>query len=145
MDDGHGISRPKREASVSRFNKWLNDDNRVVIEPQLTLHSEKELNGTPGGQINSIYPDERNIQDLNLAAGREMETARKAFGEIHGLPGYQKQIKELLNFNEQPKEIYEELVGEELNESYKLIHTVRNTMDNTIIDKESLIAINFDG
>ncbi len=120
VDDGHGISKPKREAAVRWFNRWLNDDNSVVIEPFLTVHSEQELNCTPEGQINTMFSDERNIQDFNLEMGRGLETARKAFGDRYDLDGYQQQIKELLNFDEQPKEIIEELLGEELNEDFHL-------------------------
>jgi len=120
VDDGHGISKPKREAAVRWFNRWLNENSRVVIEPPLTVQSEQELNCTPGGQINAMFSDERNIQDFNLEMGRELETARKVFGDNHNLTGYQQQIKVLLNFDDQLKEISGELVGEEMNELFHL-------------------------
>ena len=120
VDDGHGISKPKREAAVRWFKRWLCNDNAAIIEPPLDVQSEQELNCTPEGQINAMFSDERNIQQLNLARGKEMEATRKAFSDSHDLGGYQQQIKELLVIDEQPKDIVGELVGEEMNERFLL-------------------------
>jgi hypothetical protein len=120
VDDGHGITKPKREAAVRWFRRWLCQDNSVVIEPDLTVQSEQDLNCTPNGQINELFPDEKNIQQFNLAKGNELGQARKTFAGSHDLGGYQQQIRELLVIDDQPDNITEEVVGEEKHELFHL-------------------------
>jgi len=120
VDDGHGISKPKREAAVRWFRRWFYNDNAPVHEPELAVLSESELNCTPAGQINAMFPDERNIQHFNRERGEEMATERQVFSKTHALEEYQQKVKELLNIDAQPKDIREELVDEEFNEGYHL-------------------------
>ncbi len=120
VDDGHGITKPKREAAVRWFRRWLCNDNSLIIETNHAVQSEKDLNCTPNGQINDMFPDEKNIQQFNLAKGNELDRARKAFADGHDLIGYQQQIKKLLAIDDQPKNITEEVVGEEKHELFHL-------------------------
>lgn len=120
VGDGHGISLPKREAAVRWFKRWLNNDNSEVIEPSMAVQSERELNCTPGGQINTMFPDEINIQELNFEKGMALKVEREAFADIHDLGGYQQKIRELLVFDEQPKDISKELLGLEINQGFQL-------------------------
>lgn len=113
VDDGHGISKPKREAAVRWFRRWLCDDNAPVHEPDLAVLSEAELNCTPTGQINAMFPDERNIQQITLDRAMELEPSRKEFAAQADLDVYQEQMEKLLAMDAQPRTIHEELVGEE--------------------------------
>ena len=118
--DGHGISKPKREAAVRWFKRWLCNDNSRVIEPDLEVLSEQDLNCTPRGQINAMFPDERNIQQVNFDRGMAMGQLQKDFAESNDLAGYRQQVIELLAIKDQPKSITEEVVGEEKHENYHL-------------------------
>jgi cephalosporin-C deacetylase-like acetyl esterase len=69
VDDGHGISKPKREATVTWFRKWLYNDSTAVKEGEIETLSAKELQCTVTGQVNSSYPDE--VNDLK----RVLQTA----------------------------------------------------------------------
>lgn len=120
VDDGHGISKPKREATVRWFRRWLCNDNSPVAEPELAIRSEKELNCTPNGQINDMFPDERNIQQFTLDRGNELGQFRKEFASSHDLGGYQLLIRELLVIEDQPKNVTAELVGKAASDDYQL-------------------------
>ncbi len=49
-DDGHGISKPKREAAVSWFIQWLYNKKVDVVEPELKTLAEDELQCSDDGQ-----------------------------------------------------------------------------------------------
>ncbi len=51
VEDGHGISKPKREATVRFFKTYFMKDSSVVIEPELTVLSDSILRCTKSGQL----------------------------------------------------------------------------------------------
>lgn len=119
-DDGHGISKPKREAAVQWFRRWLCEDDSPVTEPSLPVLSEKDLNCTPNGQINDMFPGEVNIQAFNLAKGNDLKWNRTSFADGNDLNSYQEKIKELLAIDGKQEVINKELIGKEIHESYQL-------------------------
>jgi cephalosporin-C deacetylase-like acetyl esterase len=127
VDDGHGISKPKREAAVRWFRRWLCSDNAPVVEPELTVLSEAELNCTPQGQINAMFPDEQNIQQFNLERGLDLGSSRKEFAARSDLGDYQKQMESLLAIDAQPGVIQKELVGEEKHEGFRISQYILRT------------------
>lgn len=50
-DDGHGYSRPRREAAYRWFTRWLKGQEDTTAEHEIRLASEAELNCTPTGQV----------------------------------------------------------------------------------------------
>jgi len=78
-DDGHGISRPKREAAVAWFKKWLCNDSSKVIEKGLTTHDEKTLRCTEKQQVYKEFKDETSITDINIAQAKRAATNRQKF------------------------------------------------------------------
>lgn len=56
-DDGHGISRPKREAAVVWFRKWLYNDDRPVMEGDMETLPPEELACTPEGEVNKHFAE----------------------------------------------------------------------------------------
>jgi len=75
-DDGHGISRPKREAAVTWFRQWLYQDATPVQEGSLATLTEKELWCTPTGEVASAYKDELLLPQRNLLRARELARQR---------------------------------------------------------------------
>jgi hypothetical protein len=59
-EDGHGISKPKREAVVTWFRKWLYKDSTSIKEPDLQTLTPSDLACTSSGQVNSVYANEIN-------------------------------------------------------------------------------------
>ena len=78
-DDGHGISKPKREAALSWFRKWLCNDSTKVIEGDLNTLPEKDLLCTNTGQVSSQFPDEVSIADRNLSLFNKYRSKREEF------------------------------------------------------------------
>ena len=59
VEDGHGISYPKRAAAVQWFRKWLYADSATVVEKDLKVLSRDELSVTGVGQVNSRFNNEQ--------------------------------------------------------------------------------------
>ncbi len=79
VDDGHGISKPKREAAVSWFSRWLKNDPSPVNEDETTTLSDKELFATATGQVNTSFPDEVTIPARNLILYETLAAKRNLF------------------------------------------------------------------
>jgi dienelactone hydrolase len=77
-DDGHGISKPKREAAVRWFNRWLKHDTARVQETVTKTLAPAALTVTAAGQVQSL-PGERTIIDRNMALAGRLASSRLAF------------------------------------------------------------------
>jgi dienelactone hydrolase len=98
FDDGHGISKPKREAAVQWFRKWFYNDDRPITEKAAETLTAAELFATSTGKVNTTYPDEINITQKNELLYLQKEQSRKQFAEQS--IGYRKQkIESLLGLN----------------------------------------------
>lgn len=79
FDDGHGISKPKREAAVQWFRKWFYNDDHVDIKKKDDIPSEKELFASATGNINTTYSYEETIVKRNLQLYDSLAPKRKEF------------------------------------------------------------------
>jgi cephalosporin-C deacetylase-like acetyl esterase len=70
-EDGHGISAPKREASVNWFRQWLTPKSGLVKEASVITLSQDALQCTATGQVNSFYAGE--VDDIERS--RELADA----------------------------------------------------------------------
>ena len=78
-DDGHGISKPKREAAVLWFRKWFYQDSTKVKEEDLATLAEKDLLCTATGQVNSAFTNEVSIPERNLFLFNQLKKNREIF------------------------------------------------------------------
>ena len=78
-DDGHGISKPKREAAVTWFRKWLYNDSTKITEHDLATLPESDLLCTRTGQINSTFADEASLAQRNLDLFDKLKQSRENF------------------------------------------------------------------
>ena len=78
-DDGHGISKPKREAAVLWFRKWFYHDSTKVKEEDLATLTEKDLLCTATGQVNSAFTNEVSIPERNLFIFNQLKKNREIF------------------------------------------------------------------
>ncbi|WP_207218369.1 hypothetical protein, partial [Hymenobacter persicinus] len=77
-DDGHGISRPKREAAVAWFRQWLYQESpQPVQEGNLATLSENELLSTTTGQVATAFAQEQLLPQRHLGQARELAGRRK--------------------------------------------------------------------
>ncbi|KQC01252.1 S9 family peptidase [Pedobacter sp. Hv1] len=80
-DDGHGISKPKREVAVQWFRKWFYQDNRSIKEEELSTLSDKDLFASTKQKVSLSYADEINIAERNLQLFNEKAGSRQAFAQ----------------------------------------------------------------
>jgi dienelactone hydrolase len=110
-DDGHGISKPKREAAVTWFRKWFYNDSAKIEEGELNTLPGKDLLCTKTGQINSTFSDEVSIPERNLQLFDELKQSRDNFLK-QDKNIIRKKIAELLPVDINNKEIFVENKGE---------------------------------
>ena len=127
VDDGHGISKPKREAAVQWFRRWLCNDSSAIIEPNLSVLTEKELNCTTTGQVNRTFPDELDVQQINKERANAFAENRRKFAAENDLNGYQQKIEQLLAINPGIKQVNADEAGEEIHPDYQLKEYILRT------------------
>lgn len=110
FDDGHGISKPKRERAVQWFRQWFYNDSKPIKEGDLTVLSDKELFASEKGKVNLSYPKEINIVDRNATLLDQNQRSRLAFVR---LPVEQRrvQVQKLLSIQPNVAPITTEQVG----------------------------------
>ncbi|MDQ6905061.1 MAG: acetylxylan esterase, partial [Bacteroidota bacterium] len=109
-DDGHGISKPKREAAVTWFRKWFYNDSTKIIEGDLATLWEKDLQCTKSGQVSSDFPDEVSLAERNLKLFDDLKKSRESFLK-HDSNFIRKKIAELLALNVHDHTIYVDTTG----------------------------------
>jgi dienelactone hydrolase len=110
-DDGHGISKPKREAAVTWFRKWLYHDSTKITEGNIETLPEKELFCTKTGQVNWNFANEVSIPQRNLQLFDKLEPGRENF--LKGDLGFiRKKIAQLLAIDLDNKKINVENKGD---------------------------------
>lgn len=107
-DDGHGISKPKREAAVTWFRKWLYNDSTPVTEGHLEILPDSALFCTSTGQVNTTFPHEQTLKEINLALAEHYKSSRDAFATR---PNKQAIIRDVLHLAPHPSTIDVEWTG----------------------------------
>jgi pimeloyl-ACP methyl ester carboxylesterase len=76
-DDGHGYSKPRREAAYRWFTRQFQGVERQEPEAPLTLATEEELQCTGTGQVQTEYPNAADVFSLNRKLAGELRANRK--------------------------------------------------------------------
>lgn len=79
--DGHGLSKPKREAAVTWFRKHFYKDPKPVKEGDLQLLSAEDLWSTPQGKLKNLYKKERSLADYHLDLYDRLSDGRAGFSK----------------------------------------------------------------
>lgn len=111
FDDGHGISKPKREKAVQWLRKWFYNDDRIVMEPELLALTDKDLFASAKQKVSLSFPEEITIQKKNELLFEQYAETRKAFAKLDVVQR-KKVIQNLLNINLNPEKPNVEKVGE---------------------------------
>lgn len=117
--DGHGISKPKRKATVEWFKRWFYGDSSRVKEGELQLHSEQQLQVTKTGQVNTDFKKEYTIQQRNIDVAEKLTSQREEFQEKADREEFRNKIKSLLGFEENPSAVKAEFSGTVDQNDYK--------------------------
>jgi len=70
-DAGHNYNRQAREGVVRWMSRWLLNKDEPITEPDIKLLSEKEIQGTPDGQV-MLLEGARSVYDLNRDFEKEL-------------------------------------------------------------------------
>jgi dienelactone hydrolase len=109
FDDGHGISKPKRERAVQWFRKWFYLDDRPIVEPELHTLSDQELFASPKQKV-SLSFRELTIDKRNLQLFEKKAESRAKFAQLSSKERQQVLLK-MLNIEVSEHGITTEEVG----------------------------------
>ena len=77
-DDGHGYSKPRREAAYRWFGRWLKSEDDDGAEQDVPAATSEELWATPTGQVSTSLHGE-DVFSLNLKRYETVKANRPAF------------------------------------------------------------------
>jgi cephalosporin-C deacetylase-like acetyl esterase len=75
-DDGHGYSKPRREAGYRWFTRLLQGKENPEPEAPVELATAEELQCTPKGQVKTSYPDAADVFSMNRKLAEQLRTRR---------------------------------------------------------------------
>jgi len=76
-DDGHGYSKPRREAGYRWFTRWLQGAENSEPEAPLTLATYEELQCTRTGQVQTEFAEAADVFSLNRKLAAQLRANRK--------------------------------------------------------------------
>jgi cephalosporin-C deacetylase-like acetyl esterase len=77
-DDGHGYSKPRRQAAYRWFARWLQSKEDAGAEQDVPLARAEELWASPTGQVSTSFHGE-DVFSLNLKRYEALQKNRPAF------------------------------------------------------------------
>ena len=75
-DDGHGYTKPRREAGYRWFTKWLQGAENTEPESPVELLTPEELNCTPTGQVKLSYPEGEDVHSICTKLAERLRASR---------------------------------------------------------------------
>ncbi|WP_158642611.1 acetylxylan esterase [Chitinophaga japonensis] len=101
IDDGHGISQPKREAAVQWFRRWLYGDDRRIKETPAKVLSPEMLFCTTTGEVNNSIPGEVTVQQHLLQTADALAAKRRQFRQQARGTAFADTLRQLLGVHPQ--------------------------------------------
>lgn len=117
VDDGHGISKPKREAAVTWFRRWLCNDARPVKEGSQETLTPQQLYSTVSGQVKGAFKNELTINQHNLELADALAPQRRIWAQ-GATAKYIEQIKKVAGITINPAKVESEWMGETKKDDY---------------------------
>ena len=75
-DDGHGYSKPRREAAYRWFTRWLKGAEELEPEAPLALATAEDLQCTPTGQVKTSFSDATDVFTMNRKLAEQLRAGR---------------------------------------------------------------------
>jgi len=114
-DDGHGYTKPRREAAYRWFTRWLQGTENVEPEAPLVLASIEELQCTRTGQVQTEYPGTADVFSLNRKLAEQLRATRKPTPE-----SVRKFARELSSYEAATTPVHIMPFGETAHPTYKV-------------------------
>lgn len=109
IDDGHGISQPKREAAVRWFRKWMYDDDKPVKEKAIAVLPATALNCTGTGELNNSISGEITLQQHFLQMASSLAARRAKFQQTMTRRAFTDTLRQLLGIPASRKKVVVEV------------------------------------
>lgn len=103
-EDGHGISKPKREAAVRFFKKYFFNDSSLVHEGELKTLSENALRCSNNGQILAEMNPNDALQKRSIQMAQYYDRYRRSFDQ-HNIDTCRSMIRQILNIQQEVKKV----------------------------------------
>ncbi|WP_321285888.1 acetylxylan esterase [uncultured Sunxiuqinia sp.] len=120
IENGHGMPKPKREAMVSWFRRWMFQDTIAVKETDQPNIPAADLQCTPTGQVITSISGNVSIPEYHLKLANEYEAERDDFLQKYNAEVSQK-VMEILGISLPNEEIEVEQTGLINSRNYDLI------------------------
>jgi cephalosporin-C deacetylase-like acetyl esterase len=88
-DDGHGYTKPRREAAYRWFDRWLKGTDDTPPEVEVSPATEEDLYCTPTGQVATSLGGET-VFSLNQKRSRELKRGKPTAEQVSRIIGYQR-------------------------------------------------------
>lgn len=117
-DDGHGWSKPRREATYRWVQRWLNRTADEGIEEEFATEPEQNLHCTPTGQVLISLKGET-VYSLNRAFAERIYPERAA-ARIREAESLRRMVRAVLGVGEPPEHIAAARYGEVGRDGYRI-------------------------
>jgi cephalosporin-C deacetylase-like acetyl esterase len=121
IDDGHGISQPKREAAARWFRKWFYKDEQPVHETPATVLPPASLFATRTGELNSSFPAELTLQQHILHQAITLADKRQQFLRSVNSKAFADTLRHLLGISQQRMSVQAEYLQPVTGQMKKLL------------------------
>ncbi|HEY0609126.1 MAG TPA: alpha/beta hydrolase family protein [Chitinophaga sp.] len=121
VDDGHGISQPKREAAAHWFRKWFYKDDQRVQEAPAVVLPPASLFATRTGEVNSSFPGEVTVQQHILHQAIALSNKRQQFLRNTSAKAFADTLRHLLGITQQRARVQAEEVQPVVGQPQKLL------------------------
>ncbi|WP_436489593.1 alpha/beta hydrolase family protein [Chitinophaga sp. ARDCPP14] len=111
VDDGHGISQPKREAAARWFRRWLYQDDKPVQEGALAVLPATALNCTGSGELNNSISGEITLQQHFLQTASALAARRTQFQRTATKKAFTDTLQQLLGIHVRRNKVQVERAG----------------------------------
>lgn len=117
-DDGHGWSRPRREATYRWVQRWLNRTDEEGLEEEFATEPEENLNCTETGQVLTSLKGET-VHSLNRAHAEKIYPERAA-AKVRDAESLRRLVRAVLGVAEPREHIPVGRYGEIGREGYRI-------------------------
>lgn len=119
--DGHGISKPKREAAVTWFRRWLYNDDAKIEEGDLKTLNSQQLNCTATGNVNTAFKNEATISERGMDLFDALEKQRDQFLKNASETAFNDRVRTLLGIRDISPEVTFDVTGTAATKNYDLV------------------------
>ncbi|MDH7571247.1 MAG: acetylxylan esterase, partial [Armatimonadota bacterium] len=94
--DGHGFSRPRRQAAMRWMRRWLLGKDDAPKEGEFAVHRDEMLQCTVAGQVLREFPGEKSVTDFCFEREKQLSPARARAWREEGPQACLQRVRKLI-------------------------------------------------